>query len=306
MKHANHPLVRRLGACLLFGLMLALGAHAQAPADAAADSAGGGAAALRAKFESLQAQLANNPFKRRISLESTENPSKLAGDIFAVVDHPFERVRDGMKSAANWCEVLMLHLNTKQCVVQNDGGSAMLAVALGRKFDQPLNEAQVVKFKFRLAAATNDFLDARLSADEGPLSTRNYRIELTATPIDSGKTFIHLSYSYAYGTAARLAMQAYLATLGSDKVGFTATGKASDGSPQYIGGVRGVVERNTMRYYLAIDSFLDFPTAADLEKRLASWFDATEQYARQLHETERTDYLAMKRNEYRRMKDGGT
>ena len=310
MTHANHPLLRLLGACLLFGLMLVQGAQAQAPAQAPAEApngadAGGGAAALRSKYQALQPQLASNPFKRRITLESTENPSKLSGDIYAVVDHPFERVRDGLKSAGNWCEVLMLHLNTKQCLVQSEASGPMLAVALGRKFDQPLSEAQVVKFQYRLAAATSDYLDARLSADQGPLSTRNYRIELTGTPIDGGKSFIHLSYSYAYGTAARLAMQAYLATLGSDKVGFTATGKESDGSPQYIGGVRGVVERNTMRYYLAIDSFLDHPTPPELDKRLASWFDATEQYARQLHETERSDYLAMKRNEYRRMKDGG-
>ncbi|SFN24373.1 hypothetical protein [Variovorax sp. OV329] len=306
MKHPTQPFARRLGAGLLFAFMLALGAQAQtqAPAEPAAGG-GDGAATLKAKYQSLQPQLANNPFKRRISLESTESSSRLAGDIYAVVDHPFERVRDGLKSGANWCEVLMLHLNTKQCLVKNEGGNAVLSVALGRKFDQPLSDAQVVKFNYRLAAATSDYLDARLSADEGPLSTRNYRIELTATPIDAGKSFIHLSYSYAYGTAARLAMQAYLATLGSDKVGFTATGKEGDGSAQYIGGVRGVVERNTMRYYLAIDSFLDFPTAPEQDKRFASWFDATEQYAKQLHEVERNDYITMKRNEYRRMKEGG-
>ncbi|MBS0341133.1 MAG: hypothetical protein JSS56_11440 [Proteobacteria bacterium] len=298
---------------MLFGLMLVQGVQAQAPAPTPAAPAAetteatdaGGAAALRSKYQALQPQLASNPFKRRITLESTENPTRLAGDIYAVVDHPFEQVRDGLKSAGNWCEVLMLHLNTKQCLVQSEASGPVLAVALGRKFDQPLSDAQVVKFQYRLAAATADYLDARLSADQGPLSTRNYRIELTATPIEGGKSFIHLSYSYAYGTAARLAMQAYLATLGSDKVGFTTTGKEADGSPQYIGGVRGVVERNTMRYYLAIDSFLDHPTPPELDKRFASWFDGTEQYAKQLHETERNDYLAMKRNEYRRMKEGG-
>ena len=305
MKHAPPPL-RHLRAWLLASLFLALGAQAQAPAEPAAEN-GNGAAQLRAKYQALQPQLANNPFKRRISLESTENPNKLAGDIYAVVDHPFAQVRDGMKTAGNWCEVLMLHLNTKHCVVQGaDSASPTLTVALGRKFDQPLSEATAVKFKFQQAAASADYLDARLSADEGPMSTRNYRIELTGTPIDSGKTFIHLSYSYAYGTAARLAMSAYLATLGSDKVGFTSTGKDAEGKPQYIGGVRGVVERNTMRYYLAIDSFLDSPVPAQLDKRLAAWFDATEQYARQLHEVDRADYLAMKRNEYRRMKDGGS
>ena len=300
MKHALQPL-RRFGAWLLCSFLLVSGAQAQAPAPDSASE--GGATALRAKYQSLQSALTNNPFKRKLALESTENPSKLAGDIYAVVDHPFERVRDGLKTPANWCEVLMLHLNTKHCAVQ---GGDMVTVALGRKFDQPLSEATPVKFKFQLAAATADYLDARLSADEGPMSTRNYRIELTGTPIEGGKSFIHLSYSYAYGTAARFAMSAYLATLGSDKVGFTSTGKDAEGKPQYIGGVRGVVERNTMRYYLAIDSFLDSPAASELDKRFAGWFDATEQYARQLHEVDRADYLTMKRNEYRRLKDGGS
>src|SRR5690242_12407901 len=99
MTHANHPLLRLLGACMLLGLMLVQGAQAQAqaqtqtpaPAEApnGADSGAGGAAALRAKYQALQPQLASNPFKRRITLESTENPSKLSGDIYAVVDHPF-------------------------------------------------------------------------------------------------------------------------------------------------------------------------------------------------------------------------
>jgi len=67
--------------------------------------------------------------------------------------------------------------------------------------------------------------------------------------------------------------------------------------------VRGVVERNTMRYYLAIDAYLFALTTLpkdQLEKRLQKWYDGTEQYATQLHEVERNDYLEMKRNEYKR------
>lgn len=56
-----------------------------------------------------------------------------------------------------------------------------------------------------------------------------------------------------------------------------------------------------MRYYLAIDSYLDAPGPEQLEPRLAAWFDATEQYAKQLHEIEKSDYLAMKRREFQRM-----
>ncbi|MEN3297148.1 MAG: hypothetical protein V7642_6401, partial [Burkholderiales bacterium] len=85
--------------------------------------------------------------------------------------------------------------------------------------------------------------------------------------------------------------------------GFTVTGKQADGQPDYVGGMRGVVERNTMRYYLAIDTFLGASRAAPaarLEKRLQGWFTAVEQYPRQLHEMDRPDYLEMKHAEYLR------
>jgi hypothetical protein len=92
-------------------------------------------------------------------------------------------------------------------------------------------------------------------------------------------------------------MQAYLATAGAGKVGFSSSGNA------LIGGMRGVVERNTMRYYLAVDAYLDSaadPSTERVERRLAAWFDATEQYKRQLHEIERDAYLIMKRKEVQR------
>jgi hypothetical protein len=69
--------------------------------------------------------------------------------------------------------------------------------------------------------------------------------------------------------------------------------------------MRGVVERNTMRYYLAIDAFLDSLPLLGKEQlawRLERWFSATERYHRQLHELERADYLSMKYQEYARMK----
>ena len=103
--------------------------------------------------------------------------------------------------------------------------------------------------------------------------------------------------------AGRLAMQAYLGTVGRDKVGFTVVGRQADGQPRYVGGMRGVVERNTMRYYLAIEAFLgalSAPPQARLEKRLRDWFAAVERYPRQLHEMEQDEYLAMKRKEYLR------
>src|SRR5207248_7416839 len=102
-------------------------------------------------------------------------------------------------------------------------------------------------------------------------------IALEAAPIDSAHTFLHLSYSYRFGTISRMAMQGYLATSGSGKVGFTVTGNDTQGHPQLVGGMRGVMERNTMRYFLAIDAFLETlsaPGHSRLEKRMGAWFDA--------------------------------
>jgi len=99
-------------------------------------------------------------------------------------------------------------------------------------------------------------------------------------------------------------MQTYLATTGADKVGFTQVDSSSAGTPPaLIGGVRGLVERNTMRYYLAIDSYFQAAPGipvAQLAQRLQSWFGATETYPRQLHETDRAAYLEMKHAEYER------
>jgi hypothetical protein len=58
-----------------------------------------------------------------------------------------------------------------------------------------------------------------------------------------------------------------------------------------------------MRYYLAIDAYLaelNTPANQQFEQRLQSWYRSTEEYPRQLHEVELSEYLAMKRDEYKR------
>ena len=146
----------------------------------------------------------------------------------------------------------MLHVNTKYCRAGTDGHGSVLQVNISGKHDQPLNEVYRLDLAYRVAAATPDYLNVVLTADAGPLSTRDYRVVLEAVAVDDGATFIHFTYSYAYGFAGRLAMQTYLGTIGRGKVGFTVVSTRSDGRPLHIGGMRGMVERNTMRYYLAI------------------------------------------------------
>ncbi|SOE98087.1 hypothetical protein SAMN05446635_6048 [Burkholderia sp. OK233] len=265
------------------------------------------AASLRNRYQSLTQQLAHNQFQRPLYLESQELPSALKGDIYGVVNYPFATVNGTLneptQGPGNWCDVLILHLNTKYCHASTSASGTVLAVNIGKKTEESLSSSYRVQFNYRLAASSQDYFRVELSAATGPLSTKDYRIVLEAIPVGDSRTFIHLTYAYGYGMAGRLAMKTYLATIGSDKVGFSSRPDPSTGETQYIGGVRGLVERNTMRYYLAIDAYLgalSSPPNAHLDKRLTAWFDATEQYLRQLHEVSRADYMQMKHDEYQR------
>jgi len=266
-------------------------------------------ATLRARYSALQDQLGNNQFRQPLHLNSVETPGGVKGDIHALVNYPFATASTALNSPEHWCDILILHLNTKYCRAATVNGENVLNVSIGKKHDQPLDDAYRVVFTWRIAAQGQDYLRIALTADSGPLSTSNYSIFLEAIPLDGNRTFIHLSYAYDYGLAGRLAMQAYLGTIGRDRVGFTVAGHQDNGRPRHIGGLRGVVERNTMRYYLAIESYLgalSAPPRARLEKRLQDWFVASERYSRQLHEMERGEYLEMKRREYQRQQRGPT
>lgn len=259
--------------------------------------------ALLGQYKALGNALSNNQFKRPLVLNSTESNEQLKGEIYAVIDYPFATVNTALNNPAHWCDALILHINVKYCRAVTNNAATTLNLNLGKKYDQALAETYKAAFNYRQVSTSADYFSVELKADEGPLGTRDYRIWVEATPLKNNQTFLHFTYAYSFGLTGRLAMKGYLATIGKDKVGFTTTNAQSSAQPDYIQGVRGVVERNTMRYYLAIDAYLAaLNTAADkqLEKRLQLWFDSTEQYTRQLHEVERNEYMEMKRKEYQR------
>ncbi|WP_172147366.1 hypothetical protein [Pseudomonas tumuqii] len=260
---------------------------------------------LRARHAALAEQLGDNPFQRPLHLESRQTDDTLQGDIYALIEQPYALVGTALQGSAHWCDILILHLNVKSCRVASSPEGDVLRINIGRKFEQALADAYLFEFAYRVATAAPDFLQVLLDAKEGPLGTSRYRIKLEVVALDAQRSFLHLSYSYAYGMAARVATQGYLATLGRNKVGFSIVGRNAEDQPVYIGGMRGVVERNTMRYYLAIEAYLSAlaePPAARLEKRLDLWQSGVEQYPAQLHELERDQYLTMKRKEIQRQR----
>lgn len=258
------------------------------------------ARALREHYTRLSAPLQKNPFGLPLVLYSLETPDGLQGDIYAVVAHPFGAVSTGLRSPGNWCDVLILHINTKYCRAITAPTGTTLRVYIGKKTPQTLTDAERLDFQYQETAATPSYFATTLKAKDGPLGTSDYMIQLEVVEISKTKSFLHLTYAYNVGFAGRVAMQAYLATVGAGKVGFTLVDPDGSDELDFVVGVRGVVERNTMRYYLAIDSFLAAqaePPSVQLEKRLQAWFTAVERYPRQLHEIDRPAYLEMKRAE---------
>jgi len=232
----------------------------------------------------------------------------VGGDAFAVLDHPFSRAADALSDPAQWCEILLLPFNTKHCTVSNSSATSLaLTVHVGRKHTTSLENTHRLDFRFGPVVRSNDLLRVELAAPAGPLGTRDYRIVLEMTPLDERRTFMHFGYAYGYGTIARTAMQAYLSTIAADKVGFTREGTDANGQPALVRGMRAVMERNTMRYLLAIEAYLRAQSVAARErpkKMVEDWFAAVERYPKQLHEMSREEYVPMKLSEYERMHAG--
>lgn len=269
---------------------------------ALADDAADSSAALRARYAALGAQLENSAIQRGLYLESTDNSRAPRGDAYAVINHPFATVAAAFMTPANWCESLILHLNVQYCRAGIRDGSPRLTAALGKKTNQPLDDTHRIDLAYKLAVSSADYTRTELSSVEGPLGTGNYLIVMELVALDEQRSFMHLRYSYTQGLLTRWAASVYFSTRGRDKVGFTWIHDGDD-PPRLVRGIRGALERNTMRYYLAIDAYLhalDSPVAQRFEQSLERWFADTERFARQLREVEKVDYVAMKRGQYLR------
>lgn len=294
--------MRLLAAFLVFIASLPAFGAAAPNADAAS------AHALLTTYEQLRERLAKSPFKQPIHLTAAEADHQVKGDIHAVLAHPFAESSRALTEAAQWCEILLLPFNTKHCETGGTSDRPSLAVLVGRKYTTPVEKAHRLDLRFAVASRTRDYLRVTLTAPEGPFGTRDYAIVLELAPLDEGRrSFMHLSYSYGYGNLASAAMGAYLSTVGAHKVGFTVEGAGEDGNPSLVRGMRGVMERNTMRYYLAIEAYLKamrLSPAARVDAMIEEWFKSVERYPRQLHEIDREEYVSMKRREFARMHAG--
>jgi hypothetical protein len=258
---------------------------------------------LRDTYHRNMAKLETNSFGLPLFLESFEHDDRVHVDVYGIFDYLFSSVVNVLKVPDNWCDIVSLHPNIKACTSRELPGDGLLTFYIGRKVYQTPEEARQVVYHYRNVDQQQGYLDIILSADAGPFGTKDHRMRFEAVPLDGGRTFVHVSYAYSDSAALRLAGKVYFATLGWGKVGFTVTGTDSSGNPVYVGGPRGAIERNAVRYYFAIQSYMDtlrYPEKSRFSMRISDWYDLTARYRKQLLEQDKNDYLTFKTKEHMR------
>ncbi|TAN39365.1 MAG: hypothetical protein EPN25_11925 [Nitrospirae bacterium] len=247
-------------------------------------------------------RLEKNSFGLPLFLDSSEQGGRVKVDVCGIFDHPFEDVLKLLRVPANWCDIVSLHPNVKACTYGELPNEWLLTFYIGRKTYQPPEAAHQVIYRYHKVEQRLGYLDVVLSAGAGPFGTKDHRMRFEALPLEGEKSFVCVSYAYSGGVSLRLAEKVYFATLGLGKEGFTVTGTDRRGNPVYIGGARGALERNAVRYYLALQSFMDalqYPEEIRFSRRTAQWYDLTDRYRRQLFEMEKKDYLKFKAEEHK-------
>lgn len=246
------------------------------------------------------AALGKSGFGLPVLVESLERDDRAHVDVYGIFNYPFDSVADALKVPAHWCDIVSISPNVKACTHREQGGDRLLTMYVGRRtYKTPEDSRQVVS-RFRIAEQRDGYLDIMLTADSGPYGTRNYRMRFKAVPVAGGRTFVHVSFAYSESAALRMAEKAYFATLGRDKVGFTVTGTDENGKPVHVGGRRGAIERNTVRYYFAIQSFLKMlrlPAEQRFTRSIGEWYDLTARYRNLDFGMDKKDYLTIKARE---------
>jgi len=284
---------RFIGSALL--LCAALGMPPTAQAATAAESS---RAELLAAYRLLEPRLRLGTGDAPLTVETRTHDGLLLGDAYAILDHPYTNVSEALSNARNWCDILPLHMNMKACTTRPRQTGTHLTLYAGRKSYQTPAQARAFNYNYHIQARDSGYFSASLTADKDDADSPPVALE--AMPLDGEQTLIHVRYTWRTPLWLRVATDSYFATLGAHKVGFSTTNGGQPGEPEYVGGLHGAIERNALRYYLALDSYFSTehtPEAGRFDQRLNRWFDLTERYPAQLHEMDRDDYLRAKRKE---------
>ncbi len=254
---------------------------------------------LMGKYRQFEPELKKSPWPVPFHVDSAVKSSESRVDLYSVMEFPFTFVKKELRNPSHWCGILSLSNTVRACTFREAKGAWTLTVYSVDRPSDPIDKAYPIKYDF-LREEGEDYFNIFLRANAGPFYTKDHSFELESVPLSPGRTFIRLSYSYKYSYAGYYAMEAYSGLFLRGKTGFSPAGKNKDGSPIYVSGIQGGIERNIARYYLAILAYLktsDVPADQRFEKRVDAWFDLTALFQGKLLGVSREEYLAMKRKD---------
>lgn len=237
-------------------------------------------------------RLVGSPFGRPIALKSSTRQWTARGEAIAELQVGLPVLRDLLQQPERWCEILLLTPSVSDCRPTDGGIDSRYAIKLRYRYDDPDHDAGTATLRVERGLSSPRFLSLRLSAPRGPLGTSNYVMEVEAAPLDEQRTILRVVYSYQYGIRAAVAMRFHFATSGRDELGFS-----SNTQGESVRGMRGAVERDVMRQFLAIEAHAlsdDKRPEQRFEKSLDRWLAAIDHYPERLAETDPAHYREIK------------
>jgi hypothetical protein len=264
------------------------------------DSLHPGHESLIDKYHKIEKELEKSSLTIPFYVESSVSKNASHVDIYGTIKYPFDIVENELQLPTNWCDIILPHSNVRAFTYKKVNDTWLLTLYNVRKFKDPLKKAYQMNFEYRVIAQQPGFFAISLAARKGPFRTKDHQFGLEAIPLDEDRTFIHLRYSYRCSRFGYLLMKSYFSISGAGRIGFSVIGTDSDGNPVYVGGLRGAIEGNVLRYYLTILAYVDtlmIPVEQRFEERMSQWYDLTARYKKQLFEIEKEEYLTYKRQD---------
>ena len=286
----RHPHRPWPGYALLAGLALCLPGH---PARAAS-----GAPALRAAYGEFRQQYQQLAPDIPISIHSVRSGARIRTEVFGTVDGPFPEVAQVLERPQGYCEFLPPLFNLKACVHYRKEKQSIIRFYVGGKRYSSLFGTIRILSDLRRLANGGDYLHVQLATVNSKTRRHGYSVDIEIAPMGR-KTLARVYTDFNPDRFTRLAVAAYLHTVGGNKIGFTHVA-GPDEKRDYVRGMTGIIERNTVRAFMAMQAYLDTLTVAPehrYDARLRRWFDLTERFPQQLHELSRAEYLSGKRRE---------
>jgi hypothetical protein len=266
-------------------------------AGAAVDAHAAAADTPVARYRELVEVATAGPLRAPVQVQSSEDGNAIGAQVWGVLDVSFAKVSEVVTAPARFCDFVSLVIFVKACTHAGDLAPTTLTLYMGRKDYEDPDPDNALTFAYSVEAPNDAQRAVRLFVPEGLLGVKDNRLEFELWSVEQ-RTLVNVRTSYVASTQSKLATGTYLMTFGRNKIGFSTT-TGADGKSQPVRGVRGIIERNTMRYFLALQAYLEtLDTAVEQREvaRIERWFDATAQYEL-LYEVPREEYIANKTRE---------